>query len=343
MTNSPSDAEASLPAAQGMGRFAGSRWRQQGILAAVAVAETLAKVWGPDVPDPEARRRGGVGFVREEVIDQDRGRTITTLVFHPAETEADEPEEGARPRPTAPRPLLVFAHGGRGAPLLYAHLLSVLVRRGYVVAAPVFAESTGRRASGADGDQVLTQVADVHVVTRHVLALATRPGHAVSDRVAGRRIGILGHSLGATTALAAAGRANGTHEVAAVSAVAPRLFDLGAGEAYHLGASPLLLVHGHRDRVVPLAASAATYLEAGGPRYLVGVPAGHHFEFLRRTHPTSGPLASVVGDFFDAYLTEVPGALGSLERRLDASHLQVRSDVTDPFARPPRPTLALEA
>lgn len=317
-----------------MGRLARSPWRQRAILLAGAFAEALARAWGPDVPDPEARRRGGVGYVREDVVDERRGRRLRTYLFHPADTDADDPDEGAPPLTAPPRPLLVFAHGGRATPLLYAHLLAILVRRGYVVAAPVFPESAGRQARQVDGPQVLDQVADLHLVARWALGMADRPGHLLHGRVVGRRIGVIGHSLGATTALAAVSRGNGSHDVAAVAAVAPRLYPLGDGHRYEVGRRPLLLVHGHRDGVVPFAASAALYVEAQGPRYLVGVPAGHHFEFLRSSHPASGPLAGVAGDFLDAHVTGIPGALGSLERRLDASHLSVRSDAADPTTHP---------
>jgi alpha-beta hydrolase superfamily lysophospholipase len=327
MTNSPPGTEPE-PVAQGMGRLASSPWRQRTILLAGAVAEALARTWGPDVPDPRTRRRGGVGFVREQVVDERRGRRLTTYVFHPADTDADDPEEGAPPADGPPRPLVVFAHGGRATPMLYAHLLGLLVRRGFVVVAPILPEAAGRHARGADGPQVLTQVADLHLVARWGLRAAETDGHPIAGRVAGRRIGLVGHSLGATTAIAAIGRGNGSHDVAAVAAIAPRLFPLGGDHRYDVGTCPLLLVHGHRDRVVPVGASAATYLDARGPRYLVGVPAGHHFEFLRPSHPASRPIGGAVADFLDGYVAGTPAARGELERRLDAGHLTVRADAT---------------
>jgi dienelactone hydrolase len=326
-----------------MGRLACNPWRQRAILTVSALLEALAEAWGPDLPDPECRRRGGVGFVRDTVVDERRGRELTTYLFHPAETDADEPEEGAPPTAGPARPLLAFAHGGRGIPLQYAHFLSLLVRRGFVIVAPVFPESAGREARRADGDQVLTQVADLHLVIRSALRAAETPGHPAAGRVTSRRVGLVGHSLGGTTVLAAANRGDGSHEVAAVVAMAPSLIPLGRGRRYDVGGRPLLQVHGHRDRHAPIAASAATYVDARGPRYLVGIRAGHHFEYLRPAHPASQPVAGVVGDFLDAYLVGVPGALGGLERRLDASHLAVRSDVTNPYATRPRSVTPLEA
>lgn len=177
--------------------------------------------------DPFASGRFPVGVRTIDAPDPARGRVFPCEIWYPAHTGvADQPAGTDEARDAPPRrgahPLVVFSHysGGhrRSATFLCTHLAS----RGYVVAALDHSEVVARELGSRDGETeteramridavVASRVPDVRFLLDYLLGpvAAAEPAHpAGGGQPAGigldaARVGLVGHSFGGWTALAA--------------------------------------------------------------------------------------------------------------------------------------------
>ena len=172
-------------------------------------------------------------------------------------------------RPTARRrwPLVVFVHGYNVGPLTYERFCSTLASHGYVVAAPSFPLEDPSRGNGLDRGDLPNEATDVSFV---ISQLEQSP---LAGSIDTGRIAVAGHSDGADVALMVGYvAAKVDPRVKAIVAYAPDPMN-GPTPGY---ATPLLLIQGSDDDIVPYSASRTVFSQVDAPRfYLTLVGAGH--------------------------------------------------------------------
>lgn len=235
-------------------------------------------------------------------------RHLTTQVWFAAKPPEKVPAcRGGRCR------LVVLAHRRGGGPDRISLLARALARAGYVVAAPRFpltSESAPGGSRGSEGD-LLEQPRDVSFVIDALLSASRDPSDPLHGRIAPPPVGLIGHSWGGTTAIAAT-RLSCCRDprIGAVVLAAPSLADVGRFEEAISGSGPTTLVlHGQSDDVVPIDGSRRLYASIAPPRYLVELQGAAHSDFIEdpgRDLPYLGVSAHVVVSFFDAALGRRP-------------------------------------
>jgi predicted dienelactone hydrolase len=221
-----------------------------------------------------------------------RGRTIAESRSLP--TTVYYPTDGG-----GPFPLIVFAHGFQIGPGPYAHLCQVLAAAGYVVAAPSF-PLTDQNAAGANLDRgdLPNQAGDVSFVITS-LTYATPP--ALAGKVDGQRIGIVGHSDGADTALDVGYFPfRNDPRVKAVAAFSPDAMT-GAGGSVGNGV-PLLLEHGDRDTIVPFSNSQSVFNQVHSHRFFLVMHGADHLPPVQGVAPWAPVLEQTAVAFLDRYV-----------------------------------------
>lgn len=252
-----------------------------------------------------------VGQVAFTVVDEDRptaavaaaglagqpSRTIDVILLHPAGDGV--PADG-------PFPLVVFAHGWNGRAETFVEAGRVWAAAGFVVALPTFPLS---REGVAVSDDYVNQPGDISAV---IDALVDGTDGAPSDLVDAERVAVGGHSLGSATVFRAAYNACCVDSrIDATIPVAGGPADIGQGGYESWPATPMLLVHGVLDPVVPIGVGDGVFELADVPiRYLRMNNADHNSVFV-------GENATL---FADAVLTFLDLTLGNdegAEQRLE--------------------------
>ena len=280
--------------------------------------------------------------------DDARAREVPVTVLWPSGAE-----------PTDPAPLIVLSHGAAAHRGSYDYLARHLARHGYVVAIPEHVGSSTRaflrgiwdqrsgplavaRTMAEDKDEWRARPADVGFV----IDRATHWNEADPDlrgRIDLGRVGVLGHSYGAYTALAAAGARVqleeglsdlGDPRVRAIVALSPS----GPGgwgwftEASYRGVDvPALVVTGSRDIVMEWQTGEwrkqAFDLMLPGPRYCLWLEGATHLDFAHlvpefgstaRVHAIVETMATA---FFDVHLEHGATAADALLSSEHASSL----------------------
>lgn len=282
-------------------------------LAALALAAALAAV-----PAAKARAREhapyAVGKRSLTFVDRSRPtdangsypgaptRTLPTLLLYPAAKgdPAGAAVEGARPlRRGRGFPLVVFSHGFTGTGPAYEALLTLLARRGYVVAAPTFPLSSGGAPGGPRLVDYVHQPADVSFVLSRTQRLA-RPRHSFHRAIDPRRIGAAGHSLGAVTTLGvSANTCCQDRRIDAAVAMSGLRVPFPGGTFDARRTPPLMFLHGGADGTVPYSGSTTAYQQTRPPRVLVTLLGGPHTPFRP---PWLDPTVGTTTAFFDRYL-----------------------------------------
>ena len=228
-----------------------------------------------------------------------RTRTLPTLLLSPA--------EGKR-RPRGPFPLIVFSHGLGATGPAFRPTLERLARKGYVVAAPTFPLSNGSAPGGPSLVDYEEQPADVSFVLDRVLRLARRNRDGLRRTISRRRIGALGHSLGAVTTLAlTANSCCLDRRIDAAVSWAGLLLPFTGGSYFSMRTPPLMLVHGTADPTY--SASVSIYGQAPSPKAFVTLTNAPHILNVR---PWMDPAVSSTADWFDGFLEHDRKALRRL-------------------------------
>ena len=178
------------------------------------VACTAAPVDPTEVPrDPAARGPWQVGVTTIAAHDPIDGQALTVEVWYPASVaEGADPEitlgiqlSSVRRAPAdhrgGPFPLIGFSHGSGGLRVQSVYVTEHLASWGYVVVAPDHPRDT-LNSSKDDRPRVLR--ARPHQVTA-ALDAALVAGGVLEGMIDDTRIGVIGHSFGAFTALVLAG------------------------------------------------------------------------------------------------------------------------------------------
>ena len=205
--------------------------------------------------------------VLTRTLDLARGpdRPLPTTIWYPAHIPGR-------------RPLILFSHGLGGMPEQFTALVTLWARAGYVVAAPVYPHTNG--AVLVDPRDVRSQPDDAAYVLAQVEALDRRPGDPLAGRLDTGRVVAVGFSAGGTTTLGLLRRGHDPALRAAVSIAGRRPATPFGGPA-----TPVLFIHGDRDRVVPLAAGRAAYAALPWPKRFVTIRGAGHGRYLRPGDP----------------------------------------------------------
>lgn len=232
-------------------------------------------------------------------------RRISTLLLYPAEGDAFRATVDGAPairRSSRKRfPLVVFSHGHTASGPAYQSLLERFARAGYVVAAPTFPLSSGGAPGGPSLGDYVNQPADVSFVLDRVLRRA-RNDRRLRETIDPRRIGAVGHSLGAITTLGVTTNSCCLdRRIDAAVAWSGIQLPFSGGSFVARRSLPLLLAHGDADRTVPFGGSLGAYDRARAPKALVTLLGGPHSPFAP---PYLDPLITSTTDWFDRYLKD---------------------------------------
>jgi len=225
-----------------------------------------------------------------------------------------------QPQGGGPFPLVLFVHGAGAPPEFYEGLLTDLAAEGNVVVAPAMPGSVDDAGLGA-----LQALPFQPGRVRQVIDAVTEGGQAI-PAADPERVVLVGHSLGAMTALATAFNTCCVDQrVDAVVSIAGQLATFPGG-VWNTGLVPVLLVHGRLDDTVAYAGSGEALQELGPSAYLLTVEEGDHGGYLSRDD-TDYPavrdailafMLSTVGDQPQAGLADLATAGGSAGVRLTA-------------------------
>ncbi len=227
-----------------------------------------------------------------------------------------------------PYPLVVFVHGYDIGPSTYEQFCSTLAASGYVVAAPSFPLEDPARGLGLDRTELPSEAADVSFVITSIEHGAFAP------RIEPSRIAVVGHSDGADVALMV-GYEHGTVDprVRAVVADAPDPITAPVVST----STPLLLVQGTADSVVPYSSSQTVFTQVHAPVDYLSLLGADHL----------GPIAggTVWTPVLDAAVARLSGGGGRGPRpERDGAHAGARRisarEAPDRGLSAPRPVLA---
>ena len=240
-------------------------------------------------------------------------RTLPTLIVYPA---AGDP--GAAPAADAPPaespygfPVVIYAHGHNATLEGALPLLTRLAAAGFVVAAPAFPLSKRDAPGGSTSADYGQQPADMRFVLDAVL------GGQVGNvpNVDGGRVAVAGHSLGAMTVLGLTQNSCcRDRRIKAAVAISGRE-SAWDGTWFPSPPTPLLLIHGDKDTVVPFTGSTDVFAAAPSPVSLVRLLDGPHAVFEA---PYLDVVAATTIDFLRG---EVDGdAVAQAALTTDANH-----------------------
>jgi len=213
-------------------------------------------------------------------------------------------------------PLVVFAPGYGLGPEKYARFCRMLAAAGYLVAAPSFPLADPAREDGLDRGDIPNEAIDVSFVITSLLA------GPVADHIDPGAIAVVGHSDGADVALMLgyeAGRVDS--RIRAIVAISP---DAMTGQVL-TSTSPLLLVHGTGDTVVPYSNGERVFRQVLAKRYFLTMLGAGHYAPIDGGTPWTDTLDTATTDFLGATIAHdrPEGGLESDLDRLGRSRLVV--------------------
>jgi dienelactone hydrolase len=216
-----------------------------------------------------------------------------------------------RPRAAGVWPLVVFVHGDDVGPMTYSRFCSTLASSGYVVAAPSFPLEDPSRGYGLDRADLPDEATDVSFV------ITTLLGGPLASSLARTEIAVAGHSDGADVALMV-GYQTGKVDprVRAIISDAPDPMTPPISAA----STPLLLMQGSADNVVPYSASQTVFTQVSAPTYYLTLLGAGHLPPIAGGTPWTPVLDGAVADFLDATIAG-RDPIDSLGPKLRASPL----------------------
>jgi predicted dienelactone hydrolase len=224
-------------------------------------------------------------------------RSLSTLVVYPKEPSDQDRQF----------PLIVYSHGFGATAASAGPTLDSLASHGYVVAAPDFPLSTIGLPGALDLLDYKNQPGDVSFVITRMIKLNGTQGSPVYHRIEVRRVGVVGHSLGAVTTLAVAYNSccRDTRIGAAIEMDGELNVPIGptgqfSGTYFKDHNPPLLVINGTKDTIGPYRISQSIYAKAPPPKYFLSLIGAPHEGFAMA--PWSSPVNNTIAAFFDRYL-----------------------------------------
>jgi dienelactone hydrolase len=216
------------------------------------------------------------------------------------------------PTTPGPFPVVVFVHGYNIGPLQYQRFCSTLASSGYVVAAPSFPLEDPSRGFGLNRSDIPAEATDVSFVITSLLA------DPAIHKIDPGRVAVVGHSDGADVVLLVGyGTDHVDLRVHAVVADAPDPMTGGVQPS----PTPLLLVQGTADSVVPYSASQDVFSQVDSPVYYLSLIGADHLPPIAGGTEWTPALDASVAAFLDAEVAGRGGGPGSLPTGLAASAL----------------------
>src|SRR5713101_799793 len=251
---------------------------------------TIAPVTTAPPPTATPRQSWGVGVASFQFVDRSR----------PTGPAPGDPGESFRTLPT------IVRYPSVASPSTYATLLHAWASTGYVVAAPAFPRAVA--GGPLDEGDLVNQPADVSYVIGQLLA-AARPGQPLAGVVDATRIGVAGHSDGASTAVGV-GYGVCCHD-ARVRADAVMEGDDHTFPMIRSPGPPLLVVQGDSDAINPPNYGQQVFADGPSPKFMLWLIHGQHLEPFTSDQPHLAVVQAATLGFFDRYLK---GRAAALER-----------------------------
>jgi len=217
------------------------------------------------------------------------------------------------PKGDGPFPVVVFSHGWIATPEVYLPVLTRLAEHGYLAVAPAYPLSNGAAPGGPITRDVVNQPADASFVLDQVIAASRDESHWLSGLVDEDRVAAGGHSLGGFTTLGFFNSCCTDDRVDAAFPVAGSMASF-PGEWFEGTDTPILLVHGDQDELVPYSRSADAYAQANAPKYFLTLLGGKHADFALNAEGRQFDITmDVILAFLDGYLRDDTAALEEID------------------------------
>ena len=237
------------------------------------------------------------------------GRELVTTIWYPAVGSSSRfvHARAAADHAHGRFPILLLAHGHGGEPVDYTPDALNWASRGYVVVAPAFPLSRRRALGGPTYADLANQPGDLSFVLTRVLADNVDPSSWLYHLVDARRVGAVGHSMGAWTVLALVGNTCcRDRRVTAAVIDAGEMAPAFKTKFFAKGSAPVLFVNARDDATVPYAAGEQAYLAAPKPKYMLTLPSGGHITpYFGPKTPVGATVLQVTNDFLDRYVRTI--------------------------------------
>jgi dienelactone hydrolase len=174
-------------------------------------------------------------------------RPLPTEIWYPAVGPAGTTVSPMARMAAGRFPVVIFSHGLHALPTDNTALITSYADAGFVVAAPIYPE-TSRGADPFNGKDVVNQPADASAVLTAVLALNTTTGDDFDGHLKTSEVAAVGHSAGGITTV---GLFTSDRDARIKSGVVLAGDSVGVGDDYSDPAGPILFEHGDQDTVVP--------------------------------------------------------------------------------------------
>jgi predicted dienelactone hydrolase len=140
-----------------------------------------------------------------------------------------------------------------------------------------------------------------------VLSDNVDPSSWLYHLVDARRVGAVGHSMGAWTVLALVGNSCCRDpRVKAAVIDAGEMVPAFNSMFFTHGSAPVLFVNVRDDPTVPYAAGEQAYLSAPKPKYMLTLPSGGHITpYFGPKTPVGATVLQVTNDFLDRYVRTI--------------------------------------
>jgi dienelactone hydrolase len=302
-------------------------------LLALALAAACAGAGAAPVRARSPGQAFAVGLRTFRLVDTSRSvrlpdgrrvpRTLVTLVRYPAlgAPSARDRTDATPARAAGRYPLVVFGHGFRATPAIYARLLRAWSAAGYVVAAPIFPLENANAPGGPDESDLVNEPADMRFVISRLLAANARPGplHGLIDPA---EIAVAGQSDGAECAFATAYDPGFRDQRvrAAIVLSGAQLPDVGF--SFPHPSPPLLAVQGSADRTNLPRYTRQFFAKARRPKFLLTLIGAGHLPPYTSQEPQLRIVERVTVAFLDRYLEHAPpGGLRAVAAAPGIAHL----------------------